>query len=383
MNNRDQIVGNQPQDFLHKIAGIVPGYGGYVDRERRRDADRLLRTQLAHQYSAQRDRLNRVQSSLMRSHHMENIAEVDRLVGALQRFIDRLATTTYGYTGLFDPVKVEAQELDQLYAFDMALTNGVDQLSSAIGALETAASGAVVSGQLPEIPAAITRLSTVIDDLNERLNQRADLLTSGRTLPQNEYNSLLDDLSQRPTPPDYTGHSTPPTDSNSLAGEMHQDPIPPAGTAIGSAQSESFGTGEADAKARYGGNMDTGSNADEYGTPTTNLNVTSSTPPGPGLSSLSEGDQGLAGMPADVTMGGTGTDKMPEGGTAGTGVETASSPTAAPGAPGHNLVPGLDIGSSLGIPDQGNAADIPANPSAPGATTNPTNPASNEGVGNV
>ena len=58
MDIRDKVMGNQPQDFLHKIAGIVPGFNGYMDRERRRDADKLLRTYLAHQYGAQRDRLN-------------------------------------------------------------------------------------------------------------------------------------------------------------------------------------------------------------------------------------------------------------------------------------------------------------------------------------
>src|SRR5918911_1177918 len=134
-NIRDRVMGDWPNDFLHKIASIVPGYDGYVDRERRRDADRLLRTQLARRYTEQRDRLNRVQQSLMRGHHMEHIAEVDRMVGVLQRFIDRLSTAPYGYSGIFDPIKVEATDLDQLYAFDMALADGVDQVSSGVDAL--------------------------------------------------------------------------------------------------------------------------------------------------------------------------------------------------------------------------------------------------------
>src|SRR6266513_2351749 len=138
MDIRDRVMGDMPHGFLHKIAGIVPGFNGYMDRERRRDADKLLRTYLAHQYSAQRDRLTRVQQGLARSGQLTGISEVDRLVGVLQRFIDRLSTATYGYSGLFDPVKVEAQDLDQLYAFDMALTSGVDQVSSAIDAVEVA-----------------------------------------------------------------------------------------------------------------------------------------------------------------------------------------------------------------------------------------------------
>src|SRR5687767_4144286 len=105
MDMRERMLEDKPDSFLHKIAGIVPGYHGYVDRERRRDADKLLRMQLARQFSAQRDRLNRVQQTMLRQNRMGEIGEIDRLVGILQRFIDRLSTATYGYRGLFDPVK--------------------------------------------------------------------------------------------------------------------------------------------------------------------------------------------------------------------------------------------------------------------------------------
>src|SRR5437868_7810883 len=101
MDIKDRVMGDQPNSIFHKIARIIPGYKGYMDRERRRDADKLLRTHLAKQYSEQRDRLNRIQQGLARAHRFDQIAEVDRLVGVFQRFIDRLNTATYGYTGLF------------------------------------------------------------------------------------------------------------------------------------------------------------------------------------------------------------------------------------------------------------------------------------------
>jgi hypothetical protein len=101
---------------------------------------------------------------------------VDRLVGVLQRFIDRLSTATYGYTGLFDPVKIEAQQLDQLYAFDMSLAGGVDQVSAAIDSIERA--------DPDELPTSISRLSTIVDDLNRRLDQRTDLLSTDALCPR-------------------------------------------------------------------------------------------------------------------------------------------------------------------------------------------------------
>ncbi|MDQ3928919.1 MAG: hypothetical protein M3328_07200, partial [Chloroflexota bacterium] len=193
MDIRDRVMGDQPNDFLHKIASIVPGYKGYVDRERRRDADRILRTELARRYQGELTRLKRVQQDLLRNGDLNAIIEIDGVSGRLQRFIDRLQNATYGYAGLFAPIKVEAEELDQIYAFDMALASGVDTLSGAVGSLESATEGQAKG----ELSSAIDNLSSVVNDLNDRFDQRNDLLTSGTTLPQNEYQAMVSGFQQQ------------------------------------------------------------------------------------------------------------------------------------------------------------------------------------------
>ncbi|HUP28197.1 MAG TPA: hypothetical protein VM409_07165 [Chloroflexia bacterium] len=333
MDMRDRIVGNQPDSFLHKIAGIVPGYHGYVDRERRRDADKLLRMQLAHQYSAQRDRLNRVQQTLLRQNRMGEIGEIDRLVGVLQRFIDRLSTATYGYTGLFDPVKVEAQDLDQLYAFDMALASGVDQVSSTIDTIE--------GSDAKEASTSVGRLATMLDDLNNRLNQRADFLTSGKRLPANDYQSLVTDMSQSANQPASPGPMS--------AGYNPSTPgstIGLGGTAMSGSNTGAGGSGE---MARYPAGNQPGDIGDP-GTPTANLNISqgsSQTSMEPGMSQMVEGNSGFSDMPRGDAMGGDPAAPPVMSGEAGTGIESASSPAAAPGAPGHDIVDGMGIANNM------------------------------------
>ena len=322
MDIKDRVMGDQPNDFLHKIAGIVPGYHGYVDRERRRDADKILRTGLARQFTTQRERLGRVQQSLLRGSHLEEIAEIDRLSGALQRFIDRLSVATYGYAGLFDPIKVEAADLDQLYTFDMALASGIDQVSSAIDGIETATStggaGAGPAG-MPELPAAVSRLSGVLDELNARFNARTDLLTSGKRLPDTEYQALLGSLTPGGAPP-----------------------VPPGGEV-----------------ARYtpgAGGMGTSAApiTGMEGTPTTSFGsspVTSAVrqPSDPSLGTLTGDNQSFTETPSGAAMRGEGPLPSTEIGAAGnigstgSGIETASSPVDQPGAPGGDIVHGLDM----------------------------------------
>jgi|GEM_PF-49676 len=331
MDIKDRVMGDKPNSWLHKIAGIIPGFKGYVDRERRRDADKLLRTHLARQYSAQRDRLNRVQQSLLRAKRMDQIAEVDRLAGVFQRFIDRLNTATYGYTGMFDPVKVEAEDLDQLYAFDMTLATGVDQVSAALSAIEESVSDKETNA----LPSVLARFSDLVDDLNEKLNQRGELLTSGTRVPADQFDTMLGNLN--PLPPYGQGQT-------SGTGASNAEIYPGRVDNMGAASSMNTGTGGD--VARYGGtgaaNTDGGA-----GVATTNLGVAPYEQTGPGMSSLTEGNDSLTPMPAGMDMGGPGAGPIPTGGTAGTGTESASSPAVAPGAPGHDIVDGMNMANAL------------------------------------
>ena len=341
MDIKDRVMGDKPNSWLHKIAGIIPGYKGYVDRERRRDADKLLRTQLAKQYSAQRDRLNRIQQSLLRATRMDQIAEVDRIGGVFQRFIDRLNTATYGYTGMFDPVKIEAEDLDQLYAFDMTLATGVDQVSAAVSAIEESVSDK--EGQA--LPGALDRFSELVDDLNEKLNQRSGLLTTGTRVEPDQFEAMLSNLN--PIPPYGQGQAG---GARSSTAEIY----PGRDANSGTAQSMNTGTGgdgDGDGDmARVGGtgaaNTDAGA-----GVATTNLGVAPYDQTEAGMSSLIEGNDSLVSMSAGDDMGGTGTGTgtgpIPAGGAAGTGTESASSPAAAPGAPGHDIVDGMNMANTL------------------------------------
>jgi hypothetical protein len=395
MDIKQRVMDDAPNSWLHKIAGIVPGFKGYMDRERRRDADKLLRTHLAKQFSAQRDRLNRVQQSLLRERNMGAIGEVDRLSGVLQRLIDRINTATYGYTGMFDPVKIEAEDLDQLYAFDMALASGVDQVSSAVDALDSA------KGE--EASTAAERLSDLLDELNERLNQRGELLTSGKRLPSDQYQSLLDRLEPLP-PMNASGDRGTPTGTGNIgSGSTSTGTVSPSmGTVTpgssmggGAPSGTSLGTGGSPGTGLAGtstaGEQARVSGTDDQGTPTLNLgtsggsssmdsetNRDADTDDGthvdtgvgsdlgtsmsagfgagslgtgsamePGISSLSEGNQSLSLMDAGTSMSGVGGGPLPIDDSAGGGVQSASSPAAAPGAPGHDIVDGMQLGRNM------------------------------------
>ena len=53
------------KDFLGKLQNAVAGFVGYYDRERRRDADKLLRDTVADRYEEQWDRVSAIQAQMV------------------------------------------------------------------------------------------------------------------------------------------------------------------------------------------------------------------------------------------------------------------------------------------------------------------------------
>jgi len=169
-----------------RIAASIPGYLGYRERERRRDADRELRADLARQYSAQQDRLTDLQRRATNRALLSALDDMERAGLKLQRFIDRLRTASYGYAGWFDTATIREAELEQLYAFDHLLTAGVERVAAALNGVAEAVDAR------EGVEAAVEGLAGTVDDLNRRFDQRRNLLAEGKKTPPNELKEALE-----------------------------------------------------------------------------------------------------------------------------------------------------------------------------------------------
>ena len=147
----------------------VPGYKGYKAKELRREADKLLRLQVAHGLEEQRRRLNQVQVQLASAGRLEALVLLDRAWMRLQLLIDRLKTASYGYAGLFAAVKVKEAELDALYEYDASLLGSVDKLSGLIDVVAAATADA-------DVTKAGGDLLLALDEANEVFSKRQDVL---------------------------------------------------------------------------------------------------------------------------------------------------------------------------------------------------------------
>lgn len=172
MDPRQRYAGTAPTRRPSRLDRI-PGYRGYHEKEARRDADGALRRALADDYTAQAQRLTRVQQTFVAARRLDQLSPVDTVTKHLTHFIDRLRTATYGYAGLRDNQQIGEQALDQLYHFDLSLADGVDAVTANIDAVEQAAE----SGD-PKVP--LGALDATVRDLMARFDARADVLQTGQ-----------------------------------------------------------------------------------------------------------------------------------------------------------------------------------------------------------
>ena len=160
------------EDIFKKILSKVPGFSGYIERNSRRQSDKLLRGVAADNYEAQWRRISSLQRDLIKQGLIEYVADVESAAIKIRQFIDRVRTATYGYSGLFDALMINQKELAQLYQYDLALLQGADEVKGGVDNLETSIGG-------DGLPAAIRNLVSIAEKCVEAFNQRAQVITGG------------------------------------------------------------------------------------------------------------------------------------------------------------------------------------------------------------
>ena len=123
------------RNLLERIAARIPGIRGYLDRELRREVDKMQRDWLAEQVDRARGRLNGKIRDWTRGGGLAGLDLAATTEKALDRFANRIRHADYGYTGFFDAVKIREPELDALYAFDLGLMDTVEDLAARVEAL--------------------------------------------------------------------------------------------------------------------------------------------------------------------------------------------------------------------------------------------------------
>ena len=156
------------QNFLEKIASKIPGFKGYREKERRREADRISREHMAVRLEGAKKELDTLSANASRVGELDAINDIETARKRLDKVAARIRYADRGYAGFFDAVKVDDAVLDRVYRYDLALLGGVEEAREA-----AQAAGAAAGGVGPALQGFIARL----DALDEALTEREHILS--------------------------------------------------------------------------------------------------------------------------------------------------------------------------------------------------------------
>jgi hypothetical protein len=159
------------QDPFKKLASYIPGFSGYVNRQNRRDADKILRDTVARRFEEQWKRSSQLQSDLVSSGMIEYVDDMEKASLQLRTFIDKITTAPRGYSGLFDAVKINEPELLALYQFDAAFFDLAEQIGRGLDNVEASLA------EEAALPAAIRNVISLARLAVETYNRRMEAVT--------------------------------------------------------------------------------------------------------------------------------------------------------------------------------------------------------------
>ena len=170
MNDMYQNVSGQ-MDVFKKLASYIPGFNGYVERQNRRDADKLVRATVARRFDELVKRASALQTDMVGAGKLDSVGEMEKAVTQLRTFMDKISTAARGYSGLFDAVKINEKELEQLYTFDLAFFDLGDQIGHGLDNVEAS------MGDDAALPAAIRNIITLGRQAVDTFNRRSEAFT--------------------------------------------------------------------------------------------------------------------------------------------------------------------------------------------------------------
>jgi len=167
MTDMYQNVAGQVDPFK-RLASYIPGFSGYIERQNRRDADKLVRDTVARRFEELWTRTSNLQKDLISAGKIQFVDDMEQAALALRTFIDKISRASRGYSGLFDAVKINQKELELLYNFDLAFFDLADQVSHGLDNVEASI------GDDAALPAAIRNITTLGRQAVETFNRRTE-----------------------------------------------------------------------------------------------------------------------------------------------------------------------------------------------------------------
>ena len=170
MTNLHQRAVSQ-RNIVERIAAAIPGFAGYQERETRRDVDKVQRDFCAEKLFAQKTPIKRVLDELNSGGEIDGIAPFEKLMSRIDRVAQRIRSADRGYSGLFDTVKVDDDDLMRVYEYDLSLTEAVTEVAHKVAEMD--------AGDREKLLGKVKETVELVDRVDAFFTKREEVLRKG------------------------------------------------------------------------------------------------------------------------------------------------------------------------------------------------------------
>jgi hypothetical protein len=124
-------------NIFEKIGSVIPGCEGYSRREGRRDADKLLRLEMAKRVDRLKEPVNKIIRQQIDNRNLDLIKDLDGIKRNLDMAANMILFAPCGESGFFDAVQINPDDLDRLYRYEMGIKEQVAHLAHKIYSLRS------------------------------------------------------------------------------------------------------------------------------------------------------------------------------------------------------------------------------------------------------
>ncbi len=119
---------NEDRGLLKKIQNLVPGFRGYRKREDLRDADAMLRIQMADGLDRVKRQVEDAREAVAENYMIDQIDKVGKLINQLSTLEGQVRHAEHGYSGWAADIEIKEAELNALYDYDASLLGAISRM---------------------------------------------------------------------------------------------------------------------------------------------------------------------------------------------------------------------------------------------------------------
>ncbi|MFQ5552127.1 MAG: hypothetical protein ACE5EW_00135 [Thermoplasmata archaeon] len=129
----------EDRGLLKRIQLHVPGFAGYRRREDLRQAENMLRIQMANSLKSARETTEEARELMVEENHYKELDRVGRIVNRFRTLEGRVRHAEGGYSGISPAIRIEDAEINRLYEYDASLLDDASALGQESAELKVAA----------------------------------------------------------------------------------------------------------------------------------------------------------------------------------------------------------------------------------------------------